>query len=355
MAKATQIPLDVLAIVGGLLLFMFGVAYVMQRRGNGATAVTHSPAPPTQSRVRRRTVYVLKLVGFGVFSFLMIDLALTFYLSHQTVEQNMASAAHAVEKPADLTLPVTDITFSGGDGLTMTGWYVPSQNGAVVILLHGYGADRTGMAWHAGQLYAAGYGVLLYDERASGESEGEHRSYGWQDPADVAGALRYLQSQSDVDPDRIGVGGCSMGAQIALQSAAIFPDIQAVWADGPSVIRARDVPFSSHPILLLVRPSYYLVDWLMARRLDMALPSAMIDQIDDIAPRPIMLVAGGTPRPLYGAEAIIQERYASYAGENATVWVIEEAFHCDGPVYRPDEYATRMIDFFDTALTAVGK
>ncbi|GIK59067.1 MAG: alpha/beta fold hydrolase [Chloroflexi bacterium] len=351
----SQIPRDVLAVLGLLLIGLFGVAYVMKRRGERRTAVGAPPVPSTQSRLRRGTVYTLRLVGFGLFSFLMIDLALTVYLSHQTVNQYMTPATHAVEKPADLTFPVTEITFSGGDDLTMAGWYVPTQNGAVVILLHGYSADRTAMIWHAEQLYRAGYGVLMYDERASGESEGDYRSYGWQDPADVAGALRYLHSKADVDPDQIGIAGCSMGAQIALSSAASHPEIRAVWADGPSVIRARDVPFSIHPILLLVHPSYYLVDRLMARKLNMALPPAMIDLIGDIAPRPIMLVAGGTPRPLVGSEAVIQERYATFAGKNASVWVIDEAFHCDGPAYRPEEYAERMVDFFDAAFADVAK
>src|SRR5574341_858833 len=35
--------------------------------------------------------------------------------------------------------------------------------------------------------------------------------------------------------------------------------------------------------------------------------------------------------------------------EAGSILSIPEAMHCDGPAYRPDEYAERMIEFFDTA------
>lgn len=350
MAEAAQIPIDVLLLLGGLLLIFFGVVFWAKRRGSRETAVVDDTDSPTRSKPARALIYVLKLAGFAVFVFLMIDVVLTVYLSYQTVTNEIAPAQHPVEKPPDFTVPVTEITFTGADDLTLAGWYVPPQNGAVIILLHGYGSDRSAMAWHALQLYEAGYGLLMYDERASGESEGEQRSYGWQDPADVGGAIRYLQAKAGVDGERIGIAGCSIGGQIALQGAAHYPEIQAVWADGSASIRAKDIPPSNHPIFLLVRPSNYVIDWLMARRLKMEPPPALIDIIDEIGPRPIMLVAGGRPHPLFGPEATAQKRFAAFAGANAEVWVIDEAFHCDGPAYYPEEYAARMISFFDAAL-----
>ena len=57
----------------------------------------------------------------------------------------------------------------------------------------------------------------------------------------------------------------------------------------------------------------------------------MIEIIDDIAPRPIMLVGGGVPKPFTGSEGDHLQSYLHYAGENAELWVIPEAYHCDGP------------------------
>lgn len=349
--SVSQIPFDILAVLGVLLLALFGIAYGAKRRqSNTAVPPDASPAKPKRPLPIRILFYVLRLTLFGIFAFLVIDVILTVYLSYQTVDGELAPAHHAVEIPSDLMLPVEEITFEGGDDLTMAGWYVPPQNGSVIILLHGYGGDRSWMIWHGEQLYEAGYGLLMYDERASGESEGEQRSYGWQDPADVVGALQFLRGKPEVDGDRIGIAGCSMGAQIALQGAAYNPAIQAVWADGSATIRAKDIPFRWNPIYMLVFPSNYLIDWLMMQKLDMELPPAMIDIIDDIAPRPIMLVGGGQPHPIFGTEGQRMERLAEFAGENAEVWIIEEATHCDGPNLFPDEYAARMVSFFDEAF-----
>ena len=348
-----HIPVDVLVILGLVLLAVFGLLFYRSRR---ETAVSE-PVPSTKSDrswIERATAYLLKLTLFGLLVFLLIDLILTIYLSYDTVVEDLAPAHHPVTQPDDFSLPIEEITFAGGDDLTLAGWYVPPQNEAVIILLHGYGGDRTAMTWHAEQLYAAGYGLLMYDERASGESEGEQRSYGWRDPADVLGAIRFLQTKVKDAPEKIGIVGCSIGGQIALQSAAYSSDIQAVWADGPATVKSKDIPLRGDILFWLVYPSNYVIDWMMAQKLNMEPPAALIDIIDNIAPRPMMLVAGGQPHPLFGAEANRMAHLAGFAGENAEVWVIEEATHCDGPALVPEDYRTRMVAFFDTAFAHTG-
>jgi alpha/beta superfamily hydrolase len=256
-----------------------------------------------------------------------------------------------VNFPADLPFHVEEVTFEGGDGLKLAGWQVPSRNGATIILLHGYGGNRTAMLWHAKQLIRAGYGVLMYDERASGESEGTRRSYGWEDPRDVQGAIRFIATGSGDSPERIGIAGCSIGAQIALQSTAYYPDIEAVWADGPSSVRAKDLPSPKNPIVALIILGNYSLDWMFEWNLDIDAPTPLVYIIGNIAPRPIMLVGGGTSQPLIGSEGeMMIPRYAQFAGSNAQTWVIPEAVHCDGPARRPEEYAGRMVEFFDTAF-----
>jgi alpha/beta superfamily hydrolase len=207
------------------------------------------------------------------------------------------------------------------------------------------------MLWHAKRLIEAGYGVLLYDERASGESEGTRRSYGWEDPPDVQGAIRFIKSEAGQVEERVGIAGCSMGAQIALHSAAYYPELEAVCVDGPPTLRARDLPPPKDPIMALLVLGNYSLDWVYEIGLDIEPPKPMIELIGAISPRPIMLVGGGQPRPLIGSEGeTMVPRYATYAGSNAQTWVIPEAHHCDGPARRPAEYARRMIEFFDTAL-----
>ncbi|MBN2387065.1 MAG: alpha/beta fold hydrolase [Anaerolineales bacterium] len=330
-----------------LTLILFVPVYLGQRRrGRG------KPASPRirGEKIKRAGLYTLRLVGFAIVSLVVVFFCVTVFVSYQGAMQDMEPAPSQVEAPADLPFTLEEVTFQGEEDLTLAGWYVPPQNGATVILLHGYGGNRTQMLWQAEVLVNAGYGVLLYDERASGESEGDHRSFGWEDPADVAGALDHLNALPETDPGRIGIAGCSIGGQIALQGAVYSPQIGAVWADGPSGITTRDLRGPRNWFTLIGTPANYMVDWFTANALDRELPRALIDIIGEIEPRPVMLVAGGTEKPLIGAESMRVEYYAEHAGLHTQVWIIPEATHCDGPIQRPEEYAARMVDFFDAAF-----
>lgn len=340
----------VLETIGIVIIFAFMLLWVIRsakrNRLNPITAPKTLPA-----RIAFSLLYILRVVGVGVGAFLAIALFVMIERNIYSVITETMPAPSEVNIPPDLPFEVEEVTFETSDGLTMAGWKVPSQNGATIILLHGYGGNRTAMLWHAEQLVRAGYGVVLFDERASGESEGTRRSYGWEDPRDVQGAIRFIQAESGNSPERIGIAGCSIGAQISLQSAAYYPELEAVWADGPSTLRAKDIPPPRNPIVALIILGNYSLDWMFEIKLGLNAPAPMIEIIDDISPRPIMLVGGGQPQPLIGSEGeVMLPRYAHYAGSNAQTWVIPEAVHCDGPSRRPDEYAERMIEFFDTAF-----
>ena len=80
--------------------------------------------------------------------------------------------------PADRGMVYEEVAFTTRDGLTLRGWYIPSQNRAAVMLLHSLASNRIGMLDVAAVLARYGYGVLLFDLRAHGESEGEVLPFG---------------------------------------------------------------------------------------------------------------------------------------------------------------------------------
>src|SRR6185503_17455940 len=106
----------------------------------------------------------------------------------------------AVVPEADLGVPVTDVSFTTDDGLELHGWYVPSKNRAAVIAFPG----RKGPQRPARMLIRHGYGVLLFDRRGEGESDGDPNAFGWDGQRDVHAAVEFLKGRPDVDPDRIG-------------------------------------------------------------------------------------------------------------------------------------------------------
>ncbi len=126
--------------------------------------------------------------------------------------------------------------------------------------------------------------------------------------------------------------------------------LAAVWADGPSAILTSDLKGPTNWFTILTTPSSYLVDRFTAWELGRDLPAPMTSVIGMIEPRPVMLVAGGVANPLTGPESMLVGHYAEYAGPHTGMWVIPEATHCDGPVVRPEEYAERLVTFFDAAF-----
>ena len=73
------------------------------------------------------------------------------------------------------------------DGVVLQGWYIvpEHQNGQAVILLHGIGDNRGGVAGYGQAFLRQGYRILLPDSRAHGESGGTVATYGLLESDDV--------------------------------------------------------------------------------------------------------------------------------------------------------------------------
>lgn len=328
-----------------LLLILAGLILIFRNR--------KKPRPPQASGpigLHKLLVGFLKLLGFGLAALVLVSGILMYFENYRTLQAETAPAHQNVDIPPGTTLPLEEVTFDGADGIRLAGWYVAPKNGAVIILLHGYGGTRASMLWHAETLVEAGYGVLMYDERASGESGGDHRSFGWEDGPDVLGAVNFIQERLGKEQVPIGIAGCSMGGQIALQGAIQSAEIDAVWSDGPGIIRSADNAPAQNVVHVLVKISNHMLDAMYVQKLGIPAPPPMIAQIHKIAPRPIMLVGGGTEVGVLGSESAKIDHFARFAGPNAQVWIIEEATHCDGPAQRPQEYAQRFVEFFDAVF-----
>jgi dipeptidyl aminopeptidase/acylaminoacyl peptidase len=122
---------------------------------------------------------------------------------------------------------------TAADGVLLDGWlFTPREpNGSGVILLHGIGDTRSGMAAHASFLLHAGFTVLLPDSRGHGSSGGSVVTYGIRESADIhAWAGWFLQKRPIAH--QYGLGQ-SMGAAILLESLPREPRFRAIVADCP--------------------------------------------------------------------------------------------------------------------------
>jgi fermentation-respiration switch protein FrsA (DUF1100 family) len=250
------------------------------------------------------------------------------------------------ETPASRGLAYRDVTFRASDGVVLRGWYLPSQNGAAVIVGHGIGGHR---ALDPAQVLARhGYGVLIFDWRAHGESDGDLCTFGYYEVRDVAGALAWLQAQPEVCPERVGMLGESMGAVVAIRAAARMADLQAVVADSPypsleEAVRSvwRDTGLPAFPFVPL---QIAFGEWQTGHRLEDMEPLA---DVAAISPRPLLILAGGRD-PVIGPDA--GQRYYAAAGEPKELWFDPELGHVAFLKAYPGEYERRVVAFFDAAL-----
>ena len=213
--------------------------------------------------------------------------------------QPLGGAMYIVHKQPvhvdDSKLPIAheNVTFDSTDGLKLSGWYVPPKNGAVVIVLHGSGGDRSGgPRGRILMLARHGFGVLAYDARGSGDSEGRPENIGWTWHRDIEGAVRYLRGRGVT---MIGGLGLSSGAEAMVETAGRDRRIKAVVAEGTQGRTVRDtvdLPNSfTKAQLLSYFPLMYTATQAMTRAPQ---PPSLKTQVAKIAPRPLFLISSGT-------------------------------------------------------------
>lgn len=236
------------------------------------------------------------------------------------------------------------VSFKSRDGLKLSGRFIAGRNHATILLAHGLGTSSSDLAALARLLMQAGFGVFAIDLRAHGNSEGDTSTYGLREGDDVAGAVDYLLTRIDVHGDKIGAFGISLGAQAVLRGALKTDKIRALALDGlgPSTLSDHGgrpkslIRWLNYPL----NWAYYLVYQFMIGGRD----KGVLEVIEDIAPRPTLLIASGE-RDIYFSRIFFQA-----AREPREILEFPDARHANGLVKNPEEYMRRLIGFFEKSL-----
>lgn len=232
-----------------------------------------------------------------------------------------------------------DVELMTEDNVKLSAWYTPPTNGAVILVAHGYG-DKRPEDFYA--LFAShGYGVIAWDFRAHGKSEGEFSSLGYYEMLDAKAALDFVLAQPGVE--HVGAWGGSMGAVTMIRATAHYPEIEALVADSPFATLQDEmdlrVPF---PIMRsLIR---FFAERKSGVTLDRVSP---VDDIARIGPRPVFIIQGMADGmvPLDSAQRLYEA-----AGEPRQLWVEKDAPHLNMYAYYKTRYTKRVIRFFDEYL-----
>jgi hypothetical protein len=310
-----------LSIVAGALLVATGPVLLWRSR---------KPGPTRGRAVLRRVLLAVASLAIAYVTFWLVFLGIGFPYVYTHLGQTATNP--------DLGMPSERVTFPTEDGLELAATYVPSKNRAAVIVFPG--ATRVD---EATMIARHGYGVLLVEPRGQGSSEGD--IVRWAGDRDLHAAVAYLRSRPDVDDERIGAIGFSIGGETLLEAAAQGDGIKAIVSEGAGE-RVGEVDASGLEQVLLAAPMAVMTAAMTVFQ-NHGPPPAIVERIGLIAPRPVLLIYAD---PGQGGESVRQPKYFAAAGEPKEIWLVPDSEHTGGIDARPTEYERRVVAFFDDAL-----
>lgn len=153
-----------------------------------------------------------------------------------------------------------DIEFNA-EGTALRGWlYLPEHSGGRVpgvVMAHGFTAVKEMYLDRYAEVFAAaGLGVLAFDHRNFGASDGEPRGEidPWAQVRDYRHAISFARTLPEIDPRRIGIWGTSYSGGHALVVGALDRRVRCVVSQVPAIsgyqASLRRVPAPQVPALL---------------------------------------------------------------------------------------------------------
>lgn len=312
-----------------------------------------------------RRVVRLVLLGLGLVAGLVLGVAA--YMARQMIRP---SRRDLWASPADAGLPYEEVEFPARDGLRLSGWFIPAADGAggarpTIVVVHGWLWNRLGQAadsflanvsgalpvdllrlTHA--LHEAGFNVLSFDARNHGRSaQGGPVTFGLQESNDLLGALEYLGERDNVDEERIGVVGFSMGANSVLFALPHTTSVRAAAAIQPTSPHLFAERYASDLLGPLGKPVLSVAELLYQGASHMSLSGI----------EPLMVVAGAGDVPVlyvqstgdrWGSVSNVAQLAARTPGAVDPYFLDAQQRH-DGYRY-PVQHPELLTDFFSQHL-----
>ncbi|MFZ0821487.1 MAG: alpha/beta fold hydrolase [Candidatus Acidiferrales bacterium] len=247
-----------------------------------------------------------------------------------------------------------DLNVTAADGTILRGWLVRPQSHLsddkdsldYVLVFHGIADNRMGVFDKAEFLVRAGYGVVLMDSRAHGESGGAIATLGWKERDDVRAIISALKSRENVRC--IFALGVSMGAAIALQAAGEDARIDGVIAEAPfSSLREASYDYAAFHLdpwlaRIYLRPGVEAGLWKIERESGFKVDAISPEHAVAARAFPVFLIGDEDDSTLPARHVIAIYKHAKGPKR---IWIVAHANHASGMGVARDEYERRCLDF----------
>ena len=253
------------------------------------------------------------------------------------------------DSPENYGLAAEAAEFQSGGGLTLRGGYIPAENSVkTIIVCSGANGSLDADLHVAPWLHAAGFNVLLFNWRAHGNSDGEVVTLGFNERYDLIAAVQYVKSKG---AERVGVLGFSMGGTVAIDTAAVYEDIDVVVADSPfvtivSAVGGGLIERGMREGLAYALARLLLITACLRTQLNL-FEIDLAHWIDRVAPRPQLLIFGEQDVIVPSAEI---DALLARAGPTTQVWRVPDTAHRRIEENQPQVYRQRITQFFSAHL-----
>lgn len=214
--------------------------------------------------------------------------------------------------PMDLGLPYDSIMIKGQKGCLLSAWWLPTSGTSMVtvVIIHGWGVNKSMMLPLAEPFYKRGMNTLLLDVHNHGDSDQRGVSTMPKFAEDLSSAVAWLRSEKHQESRKVIMLGHSVGAAATLLAASNDSDVQAVislasFAHPKSVMQRQLRKINWIPGLVWLVIHY--VQWVIGHRLDDIAPVNTIKYIDS----PVLLAHGDCDQvvPLSDHKRLCQSAY----------------------------------------------
>ena len=218
----------------------------------------------------------------------------------------------------------------------------PDGKRRAVIMSHGVTANRYTMLSHGEIWHRLGFDLVIYDQRAHGESGGPDCSFGYYESKDLVYIAEEMRKRFPEDTIW-GIGGESMGAATVMMAAPHIPWLSFVYEDGGYATFRAEIPAAlKHKKNLPYFPFTPLTILFINHRHEFKVDDVRpVDSVKDIHV-PMLFVHGGDDR--FVPTENVYPLYEAKQGDKE-LKIFEGAPHVKAVLMHHEEYCSMLKGF----------
>lgn len=294
------------------------------------------------------------IILISVFIFLALILLLIAYKQSDRILIRTAKKSPLTIFPDQFKVPFEQVIFKNEEGLQLKGWFIPAsgQSDKTIICLHGWGQNKGNLLGNTLFLREKGFNLFYFDFRGSGESAQGPSSIGYLETKDALSALDHIRFTHPEQTKHLGIYGLSMGAAVAVYTAAHRKEIECVIAEAcyysyEKVVARWARTHKNVPYFPLVS----LILFFARKRLGMD-PEAYSpkNNIKKLGKKPVLIISGtlDSLAPRHDARELFLK-----AQHPKQLWLVANAGHTECAEMAGRQYQERLEEFFTKNLGAV--